>query len=70
MENKEYRQIPRAIFMVRPTSFGYNAETAQSNAFQHKAAPDEAGKIQELARNEFDAFVTKLRDKGIENKIK
>jgi hypothetical protein len=66
MENKEYRQIPRAIFMVRPTSFGYNAETAQSNAFQHKAAPDEAGKIQELARNEFDAFVTKLRDKGIE----
>ncbi len=49
--------------MIRPVSFGYNAETAVNNAFQVKSA--EAG-IQEKALKEFNDFVTLLEKNGVD----
>ncbi|HET9331228.1 MAG TPA: arginine deiminase-related protein [Steroidobacteraceae bacterium] len=48
--------------MVRPMSFGYNPETAASNAFQ-KAGAGPADGTQ--ARAEFDAFVRALSGEGV-----
>ena len=58
-------QIASSILMVRPASFGFNAETAQNNVFQKniKASQKE---IQKKAVAEFDKFVATLRKKGIE----
>lgn len=50
--------------MVRPTHFGYNTATAQSNAFQHKTNLSPAI-IHEKVLGEFDRFVHTLEDKGI-----
>ena len=48
--------------MVRPVSFGYNPETAASNAFQKAGAgPADGAK----ARAEFDAFVRALSGEGV-----
>jgi hypothetical protein len=50
--------------MVRPLRVGFNEFTAASNAFQERSSlPDE--KIRQLALQEFDLLVTKLRVKGI-----
>ena len=49
-------QAPESIMMIRPSNFGYNPLTAQSNAFQVSdidATPQEIGRI---AQNEFDHF--------------
>ena len=51
------------ILMIRPVQFGYNAETAVNNAFQVRQAQDD---VPEKAAKEFDAFVEKLRDNGID----
>lgn len=48
--------------MVRPKAFGFNAETADSNRFQH---PGGAGDVAALARAEFDAFAAALRSEGV-----
>jgi hypothetical protein len=50
--------------MIRPVSFGFNEETAGSNAFQIRSA--EQLNVQEKALAEFDAFVDKLRVNGID----
>ena len=56
------------ILLVRPASFGYNQETAESNAFQNKIDKDaEAVKNEAIA--EFDAFAQKLRDNGVSVEI-
>jgi len=47
--------------MVRPAAFGYNRETAASNAFQQAGAADDAAK----ARAEFDAFARALAGEGV-----
>jgi len=52
------------ILMIRPVSFGYNAETAVNNSFQVNT-----GNLSETASNailEFDAFVQKLRENGVD----
>jgi hypothetical protein len=58
-------QIASTVLMVRPASFGFNAETAQNNVFQKniKASQKE---IQQKAVGEFDKFVATLRKKGVE----
>lgn len=56
-------QSSNRILMVRPASFGFNAETAVSNSFQENA---HATNAQELALMEFDSFVKKLQDAGID----
>jgi hypothetical protein len=58
--------------MVRPASFGFNQETAASNAFQHApegaaAVPgaDESSAIQSLALREFDRLAAALERSGV-----
>ena len=53
-------QIPRAVVMVRPSSFGYNEQTAGSNAFQ-SAAVRNREEISEKAKEEFDGLVKILK---------
>ncbi len=52
------------ILMIRPASFGYNEETAGSNAFQ-KNLPQTSAEISKKAIEEFDGFVQDLRASGI-----
>ena len=58
------RQTTSTILMVRPASFGFNAETAVNNAFQGKLDLT-AEIIQQRAEAEFDTFVEKLRKEGV-----
>lgn len=51
--------------MIRPAAFGYNAETAATNRFQHPPAKD-GGDAASLALREFDAMVMALRSEGID----
>lgn len=50
--------------MVRPTSFGFNEQTAATNTFQNHSSLS-ASEIHHLANQEFDAMVDKLRGSGI-----
>ena len=52
------------ILMIRPVNFGFNEETAASNAFQNKHA-DKNG-VQEKALAEFDAMVEILRQNKVD----
>ena len=61
---KERQQASR-VFMVEPTHFGYNSQTAHSNAFQ-KSTPLAPEQIQEQALAEFRNFVAQLEEVGIE----
>jgi hypothetical protein len=54
-------QSAPAVLMVRPASFGFNPQTAESNAFQHALQPRE-----DEALVEFDAVAAALRGAGIE----
>ena len=57
--------IASTILMVRPASFGFNAETAQNNVFQKKLDGTQKD-IQQKAVAEFDKFVAALRKKEID----
>ncbi len=52
--------------MIRPARFGFNPETAESNAFQQDKDELTKEEISRRAVAEFDAFVEKLRSVGIE----
>ena len=56
-------QTTSHILMIRPVSFGYNAETAVNNAFQVQS--NEAN-VQQKAQQEFDDFVTILQNNGVD----
>ncbi len=60
-----HKQTPETLLMVRPASFGYNAETAASNTFQ-KLPKENLITIQKLALDEFENAVRLLKDNGIE----
>jgi len=51
------------ILMIRPVKFGFNVQTAESNAFQTMDADQEL--VQQKALQEFDGFVKVLRDNGV-----
>lgn len=51
--------------MVRPATFGFNSETAASNAFQSKFQDLTPAEIKQQAISEFDNFVDLLRQKNI-----
>ncbi|MCG8308808.1 MAG: arginine deiminase-related protein [Cytophagales bacterium] len=55
------KQAPSSVFMVRPQHFGYNPETAASNAFQKKILLCDHHKITQNALIEFDAFADQLK---------
>jgi hypothetical protein len=49
--------------MIRPVNFGFNKQTAGSNAFQNHNADQR--QVQDKALREFDSFVNILRDNGV-----
>lgn len=55
-------QTTDTVLMIEPIAFGYNAETAKNNYFQ---VEQEGSDIQSKALAEFNTFVGKLRNKGI-----
>lgn len=58
------QQTTSHILMIRPAAFGYNQETAANNSFQSMPGED-AGTLQQQAVKEFDAFVERLRNEGV-----
>ncbi len=59
------KQTTRNILLVRPANFGFNAETALSNAFQNTAAAVDTEDLSEEAIKEFDRFAELLNVKGV-----
>lgn len=55
-------QTTDTVLMIEPAAFGFNAETAQNNYFQVNS---ENAETQAKALQEFNNFVEKLRNKGI-----
>jgi hypothetical protein len=51
------------ILMIRPVAFGFNTQTAQSNAFQNRDADQQL--VQQKAQQEFDGFVAILKSNGV-----
>lgn len=60
------KQITSSIMMIRPVAFRYNEQTAVNNYYQQVLEGISASKVQSQAQAEFDAFVNKLRAKGVE----
>lgn len=58
--------IPKAVLMIRPKHFGYNPETATSNAFQRNKSMNNAAA---MALAEFDNMVATLNKSGIETLV-
>jgi hypothetical protein len=56
-------QSTNNILMIRPVSFGFNEQTAGSNAFQNRDADQQA--VQDKALAEFDGFVKTLKENGV-----
>lgn len=56
-------QTTSTVFMVKPARFGFNLQTAESNAFQKKDGFGRA--VQESALREFLAYATLLRANGV-----
>lgn len=59
------KQITDTIVMIRPVAFRMNEQTAVNNYFQEDLDIKNA-EINKKAQNEFDAFVDKLRDVGVD----
>jgi hypothetical protein len=57
-------QTTNNILLVRPTNFGFNPETAGSNAFQ-KATGEDDSIIRKRAIEEFEAALKVLREAGV-----
>ena len=56
-------QTANTVLMVEPIAFGYNSQTAENNYFQVEQKETD---IQEKALAEFNNFVGKLRNKGVQ----
>ena len=59
-------QSADAVFMVRPARFGFNPETAPTNAFQDSSASLPGPSVQAVVLAEFDAVAAALRSAGVE----
>jgi hypothetical protein len=59
-------QTTSHILMIRPVNFGFNQETAESNAFQNaEFGKQNKDKSQQEALREFDEMVSQLRKSGV-----
>jgi hypothetical protein len=58
------KQACNRVFMVRPAAFGFNPETAETNAFQQTDLADD--NFCEKALEEFDLLVYQLKQEGID----
>ena len=56
-------QATSNLLMIRPVSFGFNEQTAESNAFQIRGANQQ--EVQAKAVAEFDGLVKVLRDNKV-----
>jgi hypothetical protein len=56
---------PLCVFMVDPIGFGFNEETASSNAFQNTASHFPPHELELIVRREFHDFVNTLVKNGI-----
>ncbi|MEP6646550.1 MAG: arginine deiminase-related protein [Saprospiraceae bacterium] len=59
-------QVTSHVMMIRPSAFGYNAETAVNNVFQHKPDAESSSEVASEASREFDAFAQLLQREGID----
>lgn len=59
------QQTTQFILMVRPANFGFNEQTAESNAFQTNDTSKSSEQIKAAAIAEFDAFVNQLEAVGV-----
>jgi len=59
------KHLTAQILMIRPSNFGFNEETAESNAFQNGKTNLSPKEIKAIAKKEFDDFVKKLRKVGV-----
>lgn len=59
------QQITNTILMVRPNSFRANEQTAVNNYYQKDSLELTQTELQESAQREFDSFVEKLRNVGV-----
>ena len=57
-------QLPIAVVMVRPASFGFNPDTAPSFMFQRETTEASRKEIERRARMEFDILAGRLRSAG------
>lgn len=62
---KSKKQITDTILMIRPVSFRMNEQTAVNNYYQKQPQILGPDAVQAKALEEFDAFVEKLRAKGV-----
>ena len=60
------QKCAHTILMVRPVHFHYNEETAVNNYYQHEIEGLDDDHAQIRARREFDGFVARLREAGID----
>jgi hypothetical protein len=58
-------QCAAAVLMVRPHSFGYNPETAATNAFQRPPGPAATAEARLAARAEFERLAQALMSEGV-----
>jgi hypothetical protein len=63
------KQAPSAIFLVRPDHFGFNTETALSNAFQSDKLICENQNVRKEAIAQFENFVKVLKSHEIETLV-
>jgi hypothetical protein len=59
-------QLPTAVILVRPASFGFNPDTAPSFLFQREITENNRKEIERRARMEFDILEGRLKDAGVE----
>jgi hypothetical protein len=59
-------QSAATVLMVRPACFGFNPQTAPSNAFQHEPAALLHDETRRVALQEFDALAEALRRSGVQ----
>lgn len=58
-------QVTSTILMVRPVNFRYNPETASDNYYQKVIEGLSADQVQEKALEEFDSFVSVLKNHNV-----
>lgn len=57
--------LARRVLMVRPTEFGHSEETSKDNFFMNESSLTRHDQTI-IAQNEFDAYVKRLKDEGVE----
>lgn len=58
-------RAPAAVLMMRPAAFGFNRETASSNAFQHDDRDLDTQEIARRGLQEFERLAAVLREHGV-----